>query len=84
MTAFHVRVFEGGKIVIPAAVRRKDGFDVGSTLVVEDTPQGVTIRSLEDAVASAQAIMARVAPADRVSSDELIAERRAEAAAAGE
>jgi hypothetical protein len=40
----------------------------------------VTIRSLDDAVAAAQAIMAKVAPPDRVLSDDLIAERRAEAA----
>jgi bifunctional DNA-binding transcriptional regulator/antitoxin component of YhaV-PrlF toxin-antitoxin module len=80
MAAFHVRVFEGGKIVIPAAVRRKHGFAVGQTLVVEDTVSGVTLRSLDDAVASAQAIMAKLAPPERRLSDELIAERRAEAA----
>jgi hypothetical protein len=40
----------------------------------------VTIRSLDDAVAEAQAIMAKYAPADRCLSDELIADRRAEAA----
>lgn len=80
MSTFHVRVVEGGKIVIPAALRRKFGFDVGKTLVVDETPSGVAIRSLDDAIATAQAIMAKVAPPERVLSDELIAERRAEAA----
>jgi bifunctional DNA-binding transcriptional regulator/antitoxin component of YhaV-PrlF toxin-antitoxin module len=80
MSAFHVRVVEGGKIVIPAALRRKHGFDVGATLVVNDSPNGVTIRSLDEAVAAAQAIMAKIAPADRLLSDELVAERRAQAA----
>ena len=80
MSAFRVRVIEGGKIVLPAAIRRKHGFDVGKTLVVDDSPGGVTIRSLDDAVAAAQAIMAEVAPPSRVLSEELIAERRAEAA----
>jgi bifunctional DNA-binding transcriptional regulator/antitoxin component of YhaV-PrlF toxin-antitoxin module len=80
MSTFHVRVVEGGKIVIPAALRRKYGFDVGRTLVVDDAPGVVTIRSLDDAVAAAQAIMAKVAPPDRRLSDEIIAERRAEAA----
>jgi len=79
MAAFHVRVVEGGKIVIPASVRRNHGFEVGSTLVVEDTGGEVTIRSLDAAIASAQAIMAKVAPPDRVLSDELVAERRAQA-----
>ena len=80
MSSFHVRVVDGGKIVIPAALRRKYGFEVGQTLVVDDAPGGVTIRSLDDAVAAAQAIMAKVAPSDRRLSDEIIAERRAEAA----
>ena len=79
MSSFHVKVVEGGKIAIPAALRRKHGFDVGKTLVVDDVGGSVTIRTLDDAVAAAHAIMAQVAPADRVLSDELIAERRAEA-----
>ena len=69
MAAFHVRVFEGGKIVIPAAVRRKHGFAVGQTLVVDDTAAGVTLRSLDDAVANAQAIMAKAAAPERRLSD---------------
>jgi len=78
MSSFRVRVIEGGKIVLPAALRRKHGFEVGKTLVVDDSAGGVTIRSLDEAVAAAQAIMAKVATPDRVLSDELIAERRAE------
>lgn len=80
MSTFHVRVVEGGKIVIPAALRRKYGFDVGKTLVVNDSPGGVTIQSLDDAVAAVQAIMAKFVPADVSLADELIADRRAEAA----
>ena len=80
MSTFHVRVIDGGKIVLPSALRRKHGFDVGKTFVVEESSAGVTIRSLDDAVAAAQAIMAKVAPASRQLSDELIADRRAEAA----
>lgn len=80
MTVHHVRVFEGGKIVIPAALRKKYGFTAGKTLVINDDDEGVTLRSLDDAVAKAQAIMAKVAPPDRHLSSEIIAERRAEAA----
>ncbi|MGI9168896.1 MAG: hypothetical protein ACR2FH_01800 [Caulobacteraceae bacterium] len=80
MSSFHVKVVGGGKIAIPAALRRKHGFDVGRTLVVEDGVGSVTIRSLDEAVAAAQAIMARVAPPERMLSDELIAERRVQAA----
>jgi len=79
MSIFHVKVVEGGKIAIPAALRRKYGFEVGKTLVVDDTPNGVTIRTLDDAVAAAQAIVARFVPPGYSLSDELIADRRAEA-----
>ncbi|MGH7022943.1 MAG: AbrB/MazE/SpoVT family DNA-binding domain-containing protein [Caulobacteraceae bacterium] len=80
MDTFHVRVVEGGKIVLPAALRRKHGFGVGDTLVVEDRPDGVTVRSLDEVVAAAQAIVAEFVPADVSLVDDLIAERRAEAA----
>lgn len=76
---FHVKVVDGGKIVIPAALRRKHGFGVGDTLVVEDRPDGVTVRSLDEVVAAAQAIVAKFVPANVSLVDELIAERRSEA-----
>lgn len=80
MSAFHVRVIEGGKIVLPAALRRKHGFDVGSTVVVEDGEEGgVTVRSLGDAIKRVQEIVARYVPPDVSLADELIADRRAEA-----
>ncbi len=77
MATFRVRVTDGGRIVLPGAVRRRHGFDVGTTLVIEESSAGVTIRSLDDAVAAAQAIMANIAPPERMLSDELILERRA-------
>ena len=80
MDTFHVRVVEGGKIVLPAALRRKHGFAVGDTLVIEDRPDGTKIQSLDAAVAAVQALVASFVPADVSLVDELIAERRAEAA----
>lgn len=77
--SFHVKVVDGGKIVIPAALRRKHGFGVGDTLVVEDRPDGVSVRSLDEVVAAAQAIVAKFVPASVSLVDELIAERRSEA-----
>ena len=79
MSAYHVRIIEGGKIVLPAVLRRKHGFTVGQTLVVQDDGDSITIQSLDEAVSRAQAIMAKIAPPDRLLSDELIADRRREA-----
>jgi hypothetical protein len=59
-----------------ADVHASDG-DV--TPGVDDARRDQSIGRHNDAVAAAQAIMAGVAPADLLISDELIAERRAEA-----
>src|SRR5580698_4472087 len=72
MDTFHVRVVEGGKIVLPAALRRKHGFAVGDTLVVEDTSDGVKVRSLREAIAAVQALVASFVPEGVSLSDELI------------
>ena len=77
---YQVKIVEGGKIVLPAALRRKHGYAVGQMLLVDDARDGVRIRSLDDVIARAQDIMARVAPPERCLSDELIADRRHEAA----
>ena len=33
-----------GQVVLPAAVRKRQGWDVGTKLIVEETPQGVLLR----------------------------------------
>ena len=66
-------------MVIPAAFRKVLGFKTGDTVVVEVDRGALRIRSLAAAIAKAQAIARRYAP-ERVLSDELIADRRAEAA----
>jgi bifunctional DNA-binding transcriptional regulator/antitoxin component of YhaV-PrlF toxin-antitoxin module len=78
MAAFHVRVVEGGKIVLPAAIRRKYAFETGKTLVVDDGRNGITICSLDDAVAAAQGIMAKFVKPGVSLSEDLIADRKAE------
>ena len=77
---YQVKIVEGGKIALPAALRRKHGYAVGQTLLVDEGDHGLRIRSLDDALARAQAIVARLAPPERCLSDELIADRRREAA----
>ncbi|MEO8927495.1 MAG: AbrB/MazE/SpoVT family DNA-binding domain-containing protein [Caulobacteraceae bacterium] len=79
MDARHTRIVEGGKVVIPAAFRKALGFKTGDTVLVEVDRDEVRIRSLASAIARAQAIAKRYAP-ERILSDELIADRRAEAA----
>ena len=41
-----VKIIDGGKLIIPAAFRRKLGIGIGDTVVVELTEDGLYVRSL--------------------------------------
>ena len=69
-----------GRIVIPAECRRAAGIKPGDELLVEAIGEGeLRLRTPEQAIKAAQAIVARRVPKDRDLVAELIAERRAEA-----
>lgn len=77
----HAKLIKGGKVVIPADLRREFGFKEGDTLVFERGPDGLVIKTYEQVVREVQAVF-RALPGAQTGSmvDELIAERRAEAA----
>lgn len=79
MTAKPVRIIEGGKLVIPAAMRRALGIASGDTVMVGIEDGELRIRSLAKAVERAQAIVRRHVPRGASLADELIADRRSEA-----
>ena len=79
MTVHHTRIIEGGKLAIPAKLRQELGFKTGDTVLLELDGAELRVRPLSAAIAHAQEIAKRYAP-ERVLSEELIAERRAEAA----
>ena len=81
MATISVRVEKSGRILIPAAVRRKLGLKEGESdllLKIDETPVGVTTRA--QALAHIQKWAAGYAVPGRVFSEELIEERRKEAA----
>lgn len=75
-----VRVFEGGKLVIPAAMRRELGIGAGDTVLVSVDEGELRVRSLTSAIARAQALVRKYVPEGVSLVDQLIAERREEAA----
>ena len=79
MASRAVKIIDGGKLVIPAAYRRKLGIDTGDTVLVELAEDGLRVRSLSAAVRMAQEIVRGFSPGDASLADELIAERRVEA-----
>lgn len=79
---YHAKVIAGGKIVIPAELRRELGIKDGDTLVIERDGDGtLAVRTYAQVVRDVQqTFRAMVGPYDGSMVDELIADRRREAA----
>jgi len=77
--AQRVRIVEGGKLVIPAAMRRELGISAGDTVMVDIDHGELRVRSINKALENARAILRRYIPEGTSVSDELITDRRAEA-----
>ncbi len=72
----------GGRVVVPAEIRAALGVDEGDTLLASVVDGELRLMSTQTAIARAQAIVRAYIPADTPSlADDLIADRRAEAAA---
>ncbi len=67
-------------MVIPATFRREMGVKVGDTLIAEVVDGELRVRPRNLAVANAQRLMRELVPSGVSLADELIADRRAEAA----
>ena len=79
---YQAKVIAGGKIVIPAELRRELGIVDGDSLVVEREPGGgIVIKTYQQVVREVQARFRELLKPGVTGSivDELLAERRAEA-----
>jgi AbrB family looped-hinge helix DNA binding protein len=75
------RINQQGRIVIPAECRAAAGLKPGDELLIEAIGEGeLRLRTAEQAIREAQAIVAQYLPKGRDLVQELIDERRAEAA----
>lgn len=79
MPAQRVKIIEGGKLIIPAPMRRELGIATGDTVLLDIEDGELRVRSLSQAIARAQAILRRHVPEGVSLADELIADRRREA-----
>lgn len=81
MNKMRVKVSPSGRVSIPAEVRRAMGLEGGGTVIMEMDGNDLRIWTLREGVARAQAIARRIlGDSTELLSDELIAERRREAA----
>ena len=76
-----VRISPGGRVVIPAEFRKALGVGIGDDMVIELQGEELRLRSRQAAIKRVQAMVRKYLPDEgRSLADELIAERREEAA----
>lgn len=80
MASRAVKIVDGGKLVIPASFRRELGIAVGDTVIVEVSDGELRVRSRNAALVNARRMMRQIVPEGVSLVDELIADRRADAA----
>ena len=75
-----VNVTPNGRMSLPADLRKRLGLSRGGAVFLEETPDGLVLRTAAQAVARAQAIAKQFATARKadVSVDTFLANRRAE------
>ncbi len=76
----HTKMSDGRRVAIPAEMCEAYGLEPGSPVVLEPSPSGIVLRPLDTVIREVQAFFADVAPADVLLSEELLRDRRAEAA----
>lgn len=79
MNIIRGKVIAGGRIALPADIRRSLGLESGDTVLFELEGDEVKIRPARSALRRVQDRLRSFAPQDGLVSEELIAERRAEA-----
>jgi AbrB family looped-hinge helix DNA binding protein len=76
-----VRISPGGRVVIPAEFRKALGVGIGDDMLIQLKGEELRLRSRQAAIRRVQAMVRKYLPDEsRSLADELIAERREEAA----
>lgn len=77
---FHLKIDGSGRIVLPAEVRSRFRMAEGDTVTLVETEGQLQIRTRQAALARMQEYFAKLVPPDVSLVDELLQERREEAA----
>lgn len=79
MNGVSTKIADGGRLVIPAELRRELGLEIGDEVIVRVEGNELRILTRSEAVKRAQGLVRRRVKGSRSLVDELSAERRAEA-----
>lgn len=71
-----VNITANGRMSLPADIRKRLGLEGGGAVLVEETDDGVILRTVDQAVARAQAIARRYTAHPDASVDAFLAARR--------
>ncbi len=80
MEHYRVQIAANGRMVLPASLRQQLHVEGGGLLIIREDEGRLVLESVDDAVRRAQALVRRYAPEAQSVTDELLAERRADAA----
>ncbi len=78
MSTTVVKMGQGGRIVLPAQIRKALGVKTGDDLILSLTDGEVRVFTREQGIRRAQELVRRYFPEERSLSEELIRERRAD------
>jgi AbrB family looped-hinge helix DNA binding protein len=78
LMTLQVNITSNGRMSLPVGIRKRLGLEGGGAVLVEETSDGVILRTVDQAVAKAQAIAKRYAQHPDASVDAFLATRRAE------
>jgi AbrB family looped-hinge helix DNA binding protein len=71
-----VNITPNGRMSLPIGIRKRLGLEEGGAVLIEETPDGVILRTVDQAVAKAQSIAKRYAQLPDASIDAFLARRR--------
>lgn len=71
-----INITPNGRMSLPIGIRKRLGIEAGGAVLVEETTDGVVLRTVGQAVAKAQAIAKRYAQQPDASVDAFLAARR--------
>lgn len=80
MDVVRTKVTQGGRIVIPAEMRRRLGIEIGEDVNIALDGESLRILTQKESIKRAQALVSKFVPKGVSLVDELIADRRREAA----
>ena len=80
MEHYRVQIAANGRMVLPAGLRQQLHVEGGGLLIIREDEGRLVLESVDDAIRRAQALVRRYAPDAQGVADELLAERRADAA----